>query len=275
MSMLRGAFIIFCMVFTSVSGVDFKPWAVFYGEDAPMERFKPFYLLVFDSDAHPALQKFTGQDKLFLGYLSLGEVEQGRAHFPAVQKEGLFLGENPVWKESQYVDLRDPRWAKRVIEELIPAILFQRFDGLFLDTLDNAGYLEDTDPEKFRGMRAAAIHLVKAIRLHYPQIKIMMNRGFDLMPELASQVDMLLGESLYTTYDFARKRYERVPADQYAQQVVQMQRAKTANPQLTLYALDYWDPADTATIKEIYRAEREHGLNPYVSTPELTSIYTP
>lgn len=263
--------ILFCLLLTR--GYCVTPWAIFYGESAPASAFKPYQLLVFDSDAHPELEQFKGQDKTILGYLSLGEVEQRRAHFTDVQQEGLLLGENAHWKESQFVDLRSPRWAKRVIEELIPAILFQRFDGLFLDTLDNAGFLEDKDPAKFRGMREGAVHLVQAIRLHYPQIKIMMNRGFDLLPEVGGQIDMLLGESLYTTYDSSKQHYQRVPEAQYTHQVTQMQEAKTAHPKLELFSVDYWDPADKSMVKEIYSTELKNGFSPYVSTPQFTTIY--
>lgn len=248
-------------------------WAVFYGKDAPADAFKSFELLVFDSDQHPPLAQFKGQNKTILGYISLGEVEQHRIHYSAVEQEGLFLGENPEWTESQYIDIRSPLWAKRVIEELIPAILFQRFDGIFLDTLDNATYLEDKDPIKYKGMREAAIHLVEAIRLNYPQIKIMMNRGFDLLPEVAERINMLVGESIYSTYNSSRNIYGLITEADYKTIISKMKKAQGVHPQLGIYSLDYWDPADTAGVKRIYDTQRKNGLNPYVSTRDLSSIY--
>lgn len=252
--------------------VEASRWLVFYGADAKPERLRPYSLVVFDPDAHPSLEQFEGRSTVSLGYLSLGEVEQFRTHFPAMKAEGIVLNANPNWQESYFVDLRDPRWAKRVIEELIPQVLFQRFDGIFLDTLDNAGYLEDLDPNRFKGMREAAIHLVKAIRLHYPQIKIMLNRSFDILPETVSAIDMLLGESIYASYDFANKSYVRVSEEQYQEQLKAMQVAKSQKPSLGLYSLDYWNPDDPKAIAEIYRVQRANGLEPYVSTIGLNEI---
>lgn len=247
-------------------------WVVFYGEKAPFAQLRTYSLLVFDADHHPSVEIFEDKKALVLGYLSMGEVEEMRSHFSSVRSEGLLLDANPNWKESYFVDVRDPRFAQRVIEELIPQVLFQRFDGIFIDTLDNAEYLEDLDPVKYQGMRLAAIRLVQAIRLNYPQIKIMLNRGFALLPELANYVDMLLGESIYTTYDFEKKKYVRAPQAEYEMSVKIMHEAKVRNPKLKLYSLDYWDPEDVKTIREIYRVQRAQGLNPYVATIGLDKI---
>lgn len=247
-------------------------WVAFYGAQASQAALQPYSLLVFDSDEHPPLEQFEGKDRTILGYISMGEVEEWRNHFAEIKSEGILFDANPNWQESYFVDLRDPRWAKRIIEQLIPKVLFQRFSGIFIDTLDNAEYLESLDPVKYKDMRNAAIHLVKAIRMHYPQIKIMLNRSFDILPEVGGDVDMLLGESIYSRYDFAEKKYIRVPQDEYIAQLKLMQEAKKIYPKLELFSLDYWDPSDAKGLKEIYEVERSRGLIPYVATVGLNEI---
>lgn len=36
--------------------------------------------------------------------------------------------------------------------------------------------------------------------------------------------------------------------------------------------LDYWNPADTAGLRRIYRAQRANGFLPYVATVELDRL---
>ena len=267
-------FVLFCCVLLldHAYGSEGVRWAVAYGNDYTQKQLRPYSILVFESHEHPSLKQFVGQNKTLLAYLSLGEIENHRSYFKQAQQAGFLLEKNPHWLDSYFVDLRDARWAKMVIEELIPAILYQRFDGLFIDTLDNAVYLEQLDPEKYKGMREAAIHLMRAVRLHYPQIKIILSRALGILPEVAPDIDMLVGESLYTDYDSATKSYRTVPAEVFQQHLKQMRNAKAKNTNLQLFSLDYWDPDDPTTIRKIYEIERGRGLIPYVSTWQLNVI---
>jgi len=210
--------------------------------------------------------------KTLLAYLSLGEVEEHRPYFPAVKAEGILLHENRAWRGSYFVDLRDPRWTARVIEQLIPDVLHRGFDGLFLDTLDDAADLERSDPARYRGMTAAATRLVRTIRLHYPTIKIMMNRAYEILPDVEEYIDIELGESIFADYDFETKRYRLVKRAIYREQVRLLKAAQRRRPDLAVFTLDYWDPADTAGVARIYREQRANGFEPYVATLELDRI---
>lgn len=247
-------------------------WVVCYSDKPRPEEFLAFDLAVLDSDNHPPLVLLSRPASALLAYLSLGEVGNHRAYFEAVKAEGILLDENPNWPGSFFVDVRDPRWSQRVIGQLVPAILASGFNGVFLDTLDDPAALERADPEQHRGMSAAAAHLVRALREAFPRIHIMVNRGYELMPEIAASIDSLAGESVYSTYDAVGNRYHRVPAAQYQQQVSLMRQGLRWNPRLRLCSLDYWDPDDTKEIRHIYQVERNKGFAPYVATPGLDRI---
>jgi uncharacterized protein (TIGR01370 family) len=247
-------------------------FVIYYASQAPLEAFKSYNLIVLDSDYHPPLLPLMEQGKTLLGYISLGEVEQQRSYFDEVRNDAILLSENQNWKGSFFVDVRGEKWAKRVIEELIPHILAQGFDGVFLDTLDNLPELERVNPVKYKGMTAAAVHLVKAIRLHYPQIKIMINRGYELLPELKDSVNMVLGESVYADYDFSSKNYGKVQNALYQEQVKILQSVKKANPAIEVYTLDYCDQNDRKAIAAIYHEQRKNGFIPYVATIALNEI---
>ncbi len=254
---------------TNPGTVNPKPWAVYYSDKEPVEAFQEYDLLVFDSHHHPRLGSLLDRGKTVLGYISLGEVEERRAFFPEVRRQGILLGENPNWPGSHYVDVRDARWTSRVIEQIIPEILRQGFDGLFMDTLDDPPHLERTRPRRFFGMTEAASVLVRTIRRHYPEIQIMMNRGYELLPGVESHIDMLLAESLYADYDFQKKVYRRVPDDLYQSQLQILNSARERKPGLRILSLDYWSPGDRKEIARIYQLQRRNGFEPYVGTVEL------
>lgn len=249
-----------------------KPWLVYYKEKAPLEAFEPYGILVLDSHYHPPLRPLSERGKVLLGYISLGEVENHRAWYAKVRRWGILKDENPHWKGSYYVDLRDPRWTTLVIEELIPAILRRGFDGLFFDTLDNPIYLEEGAPQKWKGATEAAARLVKAIRRHYPDIPLMLNRGYALLPMVEGEIDMVLGESVYADYDFDKKKNRLVEPKLYREQVKLLQESKRRQPKLRIMTLDYWDPSDTEGIRRIYKEQRANGFEPYVATVELDRI---
>lgn len=247
-------------------------WAVYYAEAAPATTFFDYDLVVFDADAHPPLPPLLERGVQVLGYVSVGEVASYRRYFTAVREQGLLLHENPHWPGSFAVDLRDPRWTRRLVDEIVPAILQQGFHGIFIDTVDQPLHLEATSPSKFKGMRSGAVHLIRTLRQRYPGMVIMVNRGYQILPEIASSIDMALGESVRTTYDFTSKRYQRVSEADYQWQLRWMNKAKQAAPRLQLFTLDYWDPTDEAGIAEIYAFQRAQGFVPYVATIELDRL---
>lgn len=254
------------------AGASRRPWVVYYSDGAHAEEFRNYDLIVFDSEVHPPLAPIAARGARVLGYLSLCEVERQRNGYAAAKDAGLLAGKNPSWPDSYYVDVRDPRWRKIVVGQLAPKILSSGFQGLFLDTLDDAAELEQRDPKKFRGMKAAAIELVREIRQAAPGTTLMVNRGYDLLPEIAASVDIVLGESVYATYDFATKKYHRVAGEDYRDQVALLTKLRSAKPSLRICTLDYWDPGDRGGMRQIYREERSHGFDPYVATISLDQL---
>ncbi|MBM3533310.1 MAG: endo alpha-1,4 polygalactosaminidase [Alphaproteobacteria bacterium] len=99
------------------------PWAVYYAAALPPSAFYGYDLVVFEPERHPPIEPLIDRGKKVIGYLSLGEVNEGRAYFAEVKAEGLLRQENQNWKGSYFVDVRDLRWTKRAVEDLVPDIL--------------------------------------------------------------------------------------------------------------------------------------------------------
>ena len=247
-------------------------WVVVYTEKPSVAEFRDYGLVVLDSVHHPPIRPLLEQKKTVIGYISLGEVENYRDYYKAVEAEGILYEKNPNWPDSRYIDVRDPRWTRRVVEDLVPRLLRKGFRGIFIDTLDNPAELERRDPAKFKGMTEAAARLVRAIRRHYPRMYIMLNRSYEILPAVEGQIDAVLGESVFTEIDFEKKGYRLADAKTYQLQVKWLKEAKARRPALKVYTLDYWPPTDAAGVARIYAEQRKNGFIPYVSVKDLDRV---
>jgi uncharacterized protein (TIGR01370 family) len=250
---------------------DMTRFLVYYGmADDP--AIGTYDVAVLDAEAGDALLARRAEGAVFLGYVSLGEADSRRAHFPAIAEQGLLVEPNPHWPDAWFVDLRDERWRRFVLEQLVPAALDRGFQGVFLDTLDDAEFLERRDPARFAGMVERAADLVRSLRRRYPEAKIMMNRGYALLPRIAGEFDMLLGESVRATYSRGSGSCSLLPPAEYEWQRAMMWEARRLHPALRLFSLDYWDPDDAEGIARIYAEQRDNGFVPYVATPDLARV---
>lgn len=239
-----------------------RPWVVFYGDQAPITAFDPYHLVVLEPSSEIEVKALRERNKFLLGYLSLGEIEKYRPYFEKMEGAGVIGKENPIWKGSFFADLKNPKWKKEVVEELIPAILQKGYQGIFIDTLDNA----------LTTQKEEAIDLLKFIRMHYPEIPIMVNRAYSIVEAAGDQIDMLLAEDFLTEYDFTTKQYKRKGEEEVALERELFARIRSKYPKLKFYSLDYWNPEDKAEIEALYSEARKEGFNPYVATIELNVI---
>lgn len=238
-------------------------WVVYYSDKLPAEQFAEFDVVVFDREHHPLLAPL--KDKIKLGYISLGEAETYRDDFKSLKQKKIFLTDNPLWKGHIIIDIRKPAWKKYVLDVLIPATLGEGFDGIMLDTVDSPVYLENDNPKKYRGMREAAVDLIRSMRERYPDMKIMMNRGFDILPQVASDIDMVMAETIYTDWQPGTKHPVIQPERTYADYLATLNEARRISPKLKVYTIDYWPAEDEQQVRAIYSRQREEGFVPYVS----------
>lgn len=99
---------------------------------------------------------------------------------------------NGNWN-SYFVDAGNPVWQAKIIDRARQIISYG-VDGLFLDTLDTV----DIAPETLGGM----VSLVKLLKSTFPDIKLIANRGFNVLQYISQYIDGLMFESFNTTYNF-------------------------------------------------------------------------
>ncbi|MFA7587832.1 MAG: endo alpha-1,4 polygalactosaminidase [Novosphingobium sp.] len=247
-------------------------WAIDYGPRTDPAMARSFDLLVLEPDHGRPVAPLRGEGSVLLGYISLGEVHQNRDYIAALHRAGALMVKNPDWPDAQLIDLRNPVWTDLVLDRLIPEIIAKGYDGIFIDTLDSAETLERKDPTGNAGMVAAGVSLLDRIRERFPAITVALNRAYALLPQAAPSIDMLLGEAMGSRWNFNTRRYEMTTASDWDWQAERLNGARAANPRLKLLTLDYWDPADPATIARLYHRERQAGFHPYVATLALDRL---
>lgn len=242
---------------------NWKNWAVFYGWDLDATKFRGYDLIVLDPGFRGSLATVAQWGASLLGYLSVGEVRQTTDLYDIAGSASALLSESPNWPGVFYVDVRSSKWRHAMVERAVELVTVRGFNGVFLDTLDSPPYLETTEPVGFVGMGRAAIEIVRDIRRALPDALIVVNRGYLLLPDLVEYLDGVVAESLITTYSV--NGFEWVQPEIVDQQLELLLPAKRQKPPVHILSLDYWDPQDPQTIKEIYARERSIGHLPYVS----------
>lgn len=193
---------------------------------------------------------------LTLGYVNVGEVEAWRPFADRVDPAWV-LGENPNWPGHRFVDAREPGWREIVVETAARDVARRGFDGLFLDMADVAVVY----PETADGVVA----LVRELRAAYPDLALVINRGFPLLDRLGDALDGLLVEGVWMGPDFATDGVRATPAeerDALLGHLLSFQRAGGA-----AFVIDY---AQTDAQRASIRASaRRAGLPVHVGTVAL------
>lgn len=243
-------------------------WAAYYGDNASPRQLNDYGLVVLDRHYPYDLKTLKNNHTRVIGYLSIGEVTTGDPWFEKTKSNGLLLHENPRWKGSHTVDIRNPLWQQIILQEALPSLLSQGFEGVMLDTLDSPLALEKTKA----GMHAAAKRLVKEIRQNYPQLIIIQNRGYEVLEDTAPDLNYVIAESTFTNVGGDDHKYLlREQAEQdYA--LNYLQKARAAAPKLRVLGLEYWDPSDKKMNVQLFEKMCKNNMLPFVSVPSLNQI---
>ena len=252
---------------------DINSWVCVYSSDAQVDEIRKFDLAVLDSDSHPDLAELKESDTLLIGYVSIGEVGDYRWYWNDIKGKPWILDKNPNW-DSYMIDVRSDEWHTLLIERIIPKILAKGFDGIFLDTIDNAEYLQRYHPKKkYPMMEAAMVRLIKSIRKNFLSVYLIANRGFAILDEIAGSIDAVVAESIFTTIDFEKNVTRRNKPREYEPTIKQLRKMKRKEG-LKILTLDYPNLENESDIEEIIADSHALGFVPYISTPQLDKVYS-
>lgn len=244
--------------------------AFYYGAQPPWSELQAFDLVVVDPDHVPqptALALPLPHTRL-AAYVALGEVHPSRAYAASIPRHWL-VGSNAAWG-SRLVDQAQPQWPRFFADRVVAPLWAAGYRTFFLDTLDSYQLLAKT-PEQRAPQEAGMVAVVRLLRLQYPGIQLIFNRGFELLPQVHTDVEMVVAESLFRGYDAARQEYTEVGEADRAWLLGQLRRVQQQY-RLPVAVIDYVPPAERAQARQTARQISELGLIPWVATPDLASL---
>lgn len=143
---------------------------------------------------------------------------------------------------------------------------------VFLDTLDSYQRVAVDDATR-ADSRRGLVALIRAVKDSYPEASLIMNRGFDLVPEVHGLVMAVAFESLFRGWDQAKGKYTVVSPEDRHWLLHQIDRVRTEFG-LPVIAIDYCAPGDQDCIRHTAQRIRALGIIPYVADGHLQTVST-
>lgn len=262
---------LFCLLLLAMGTAYADPPAValFYGDHPPWDELRAFDVVVVEPD-HPGLlpQLHQHPESQVFAYVSVGEANPAKPYFKDLPA-GWLVGTNKAWG-SRIIDQAQAQWPEFFVDKVLAPLWAQGYRGFFLDTLDSWQQVAAT-PAARAAQQAGLVKLIRLVKSRWPQAKLILNRGFEILPQVHDDVWMVAAESLYQGYDPEQQRYAPVSADERRDLLQQLKKVK-AQYHLPVLVIDYVPPEKRALARETAAAIRRQGFIPWVSTPELDML---
>ncbi|HEU4620703.1 MAG TPA: endo alpha-1,4 polygalactosaminidase, partial [Burkholderiaceae bacterium] len=245
--------------------------ALFYGEQPPLDELRVFDVVVVDPDhdVDPrAYSRRNGDRSRLYAYVSVGEANPARGYFQAMKPQ-WFAASNPAFG-TRVIDQTAPGWNEFFLDRIVAPLVERGFQGLFLDTLDSYQLLAKTDTQRAEQERAM-VGLIRALRARYPELRLIFNRGFEILPEVAEHVQAVAAESLMRGWNPVTNTYRPVPETDRAWLRAKLAEAAklTGRPSI---AIDYVAPEDRVLARDTAKQIVAAGFIPWVTNASLNQL---
>jgi len=242
--------------------------AFYYGSNPPITELKLFKNIVFEPKSGVDPKKFENGDRKAFAYASLGEAINVHQYAKPIEASWV-IAKNDAWN-SVVLDQTNPAWQKFFIDEVITPLWNTGYRGFFLDTLDSYR-LATNDPNEIKKQQQGLINTIRTIKSKYPEAKLIVNRGFEILPEIKSSVDGVVVESLFNGWNNKKKEYFAVSEVERKKLLALLSEVKKMGLPITI--VDYVSPKDRAKAESIAKQISNLGFNPWVTNGDLTEIY--
>lgn len=237
--------------------------ALHYGSQPPRSELAAFDWVVLEPD-HPT-DPSTFKPAMPLAYVAVGEAHPSRSWFARTDPAWV-KGRNQAWG-SQIMDMAAPEWQEFLIEKVMFPLWQRGYRGFFLDTLDSHLLVKNVDHEaQWRGLAT----LVRRIKTRMPDARLILNRGFEILADVAPLIDMVAAESLYRGWDAGRGTFREVAPSDRAWLLERL--AEVRGHGLPCLVIDYTPVSDRALARDTARRIEADGCIPYVTDPDLRTV---
>jgi len=243
--------------------------AIFYGANPPASSLSQFDRLILESEnIRPSeLLKLKQHGSDTFAYLSIGEVGPHRSWKDQIDPTWT-MGVNTSW-DSTVMDMTSQGWNQFVMQR-VDLLLQQGYDGLFLDTMDSY-QIYAKDPATRGAQENGLANLIYQIKLRHPEIKLIANRGFEVMDQVGGYMEAVAAESLFSRWNNEAGSYQAVPESDREWLYGKLVEVKNKHS-VDVISIDYVDPKDRDKAREVARQIAALGVIPWVSNPSLDYV---
>ncbi len=167
---------------------------------------------------------------------------------------------NDNWN-SHVMDLASSAWQNYLLGQAA-SLTHQRFDGLFLDTLDSYTLLSQSGYEQ-PAQQKALTKILTALNNSPNKPKLILNRGFELLDTLSFKPYAVVAESLYHKYDPISREYSATSANDSKWLNNQLDRVKAKG--IEAIVIDYIPASRRADQQRAAQRLIDENNTPYIS----------
>ncbi len=240
--------------------------ALHYGAAAPLADLKVFDIVVVEPDhGHDPLLHQRSGGQLY-AYVSVAEVQASRSYYrdiPAAWK----LARNGDW-QSDVLDQTPAEWPEFFASKVVAPLWERGYRGFFLDTMDSYRLAATFDEA---AQQAGLVRVIETLHRRFPGIRLILNRGFEIVPRVHDKIQMVAAESLFRGWNAGRKRYEEVPSASREWLLGQLQTIQQQYGTQIL-AIDYVPPQDRALTRTTAVRIQALGFIPWVTDNQLHTV---
>ena len=240
--------------------------ALHYGKTPPLDALRVFDIVVVEPDHGIDPQRDARAGSALYAYVSVAEVQPSRAYYKAIPEQWK-LARNGDWA-SVVIDQTPADWPAFFADRVVGPLWRRGFRGFFLDTLDSYRLAKSFNEQ---AQQDGLVRVIEVLHQRFPGIKLILNRGFEIVPRVQGKVQMVAAESLYQGWNARTRRYQEVPASDRQWLLGKLdevyQRWK-----IPVLVIDYVPPYDRQLSRQTAQRIRAHGFIPWVTDADLRSV---
>lgn len=253
----------------SATGPDHPRSAMFYYGSAPLpDELALFDIIVIDPAAAHDLKNRAFPPESVYGYVSLGEMRKDDPLSSQLDPSWI-KGGNPTW-QSHAMDQTASGWRRFFIDRIAGPLRGKGIRNVFIDTMDSYQLFAKTPEDRSR-QEAGMIATIKELKAKYPDMRIMLNRGFEVIEPLKDVVNGMAVESLFRSWHQADQRYGEVSEKDRNWLLGQIRRVRDTFG-IPVVVIDYVAPAERERARQTAQQISNLGFVPCITSGSLATL---
>jgi len=243
-----------------------KSAIVYYGHDISYSMVGIHdYIIVQPEFINPFTHGFSVYKKKMYAYISVGEINKNIKEFKKV-KPSWIVSKNESWG-SNVMDINNLEYQEFLFKEMIEPRMKDGFENFFFDTLDSY-YIYSKTPQEIQKSRDSLAHFINEFHKRYPDAKLIINRGFEVIDQVKDSIQAVLFESYYRSYGGSAGYGKVSDADR---EWLDIYLNKIKKYGIDIISVEYLPPEEMYKADEIVKKIKKKGMIPYITTGDLNT----